>query len=359
MDYEDIFREELKRLDLSGIEAVLNDPLIPEEISDSINIKDILINMITGEELVSWDKVFYILKSLLLGELGNILILCAELMCICIVTGLMTNLSGSFGEKTLSKTGSVISSFMAAGVAITAFYDVYIMCGDTVRSMTSLMGASLPIVFSLTVISGGAASGTVMDTVISGAVTLFSAAVLKILMPAVFVSCVLVIINSLSSKNYVKKMSEFLRGFALFGVGFLITVFTGISAIQAMMTKSADSMLMNTARYSIDNFVPIIGGFTADSLEMVLTCIKNLKNGVGIAGVIILVLLLMSPLIKTLAIAAVFKFTAIMLEPMGDPKISDCMDNMGQAAVILASLLTLSSIMFIIFFAAVMKFSPV
>ncbi len=358
MDYEEIFRAELDRLDLSEIEAILRDPLIPGEIADNISVKDIIINMLTGDEIISWENIFYILKMLAIGELGSTLALCAEIMCVCIVTGLLTNMADSFGDNTLSKTGAVISNFMAAGIAVTAFYEVYTLCGDAVKSMTSLMGASLPVLFSLTIVSGGAASGTVMDSVISGAVALFSAAVLKILMPAVFISCVLIIINSLGSRNYVKKMSELLKGFSLFGVGFLITIFTGMSAIQAMMTKSADSMLMNTARYSIDNFVPIIGGFTADSLEMVLNCIKNLRNGVGIIGVTILIILLTGPLLKTVMIAAVFKVTAVLLEPMGDSKISDCMDDMGQTTIILAALLTLVSIMFIIFFAVVMRFSP-
>jgi stage III sporulation protein AE len=196
-----------------------------------------------------------------------------------------------------------------------------------------------------------------MNSVISGAVAGFSAVILKLLMPAVFVSCIMIIINSLGQRNYIKKMSQFLRNFALFGTGFMITVFTGISAVQGIMTKSADSLLLRTARYSIDKFVPIIGGFTADSLELVLTAIGSLRNGVGIAGVIILILLLAGPLIKTLTIVLVFKFTAIVLEPMGNERVSDCMSDMGSAAMILGVLLMLSTIMFIIFFAVIMKFS--
>ena len=247
---------------------------------------------------------------------------------------------------------------MAAGVSLAAFNEVYEMCADAVTTMTSLMGVSLPLLFTLTAASGGASSSTVMNTVITGAVTGFSFVVLKVLMPAVFASCIMIIINSLGQRSYIKKMSQFLRSFALFGTGFMITVFTGLSAVQGMMTKSADSLLIRTARYSIDNFIPVVGGFTADSLEMLLSCITSLRSGIGIAGVIILVLLLAGPLLRVCAIVIVFRLTAAVLEPMGNDRVSDCMSDMGNAVMILGALLLLSTMMFIIFFASVIGFAP-
>ena len=168
----------------------------------------------------------------------------------------------------------------------------------------------------------------------------------------------MIIINSLGQRSYIKKMSQLLRSFALFATGFMITVFTGLSAVQGMMTKSADSLLIRTARYSIDNFIPVVGGFTADSLEMLLSCITSLRSGIGIAGVIILVLLLTGPLLRVCAIVLVFRLTAAVLEPMGNDRVSDCMSDMGNAVMILGALLLLSTMMFIIFFASVIGFAP-
>lgn len=358
MDYESIFREQLDKLDLSGMEEILGSSLIPKELENTVSVKEILLNMLSGRELISWERISYILKTLALGELRDILIVSAELISICIITGLLTNVSSSFGKSTVSDTAGLISSFMAAGVSLSAFCEIYVMCTGAVTAMTSLMGVSLPVLFALTLASGGAAGSTVMNSVISGAVAGFSAIILKILMPAVFISCVMTIINSLGRRNYIRKIAQFLRSFSLFGTGFAITVFTGLSAVQGIMTKSADGLLIRTARYSIDNFIPIIGGFTADSLELLLTCIGSLRGGIGIAGVIILTMLLIGPLIKTLAIVLVFKFTAIVLEPMGNDRVSDCMSDMANAVMILGALLMLSTIMFVIFFAAVVKFAP-
>ena len=241
MNYDSLFRSQLDRLDLSGMESILGSPLIPDELTENVSIKEILLNMLTGKELISWENVFYILKTLTFGELHNVMAVSAQLIIICIITGLLSAVSSNFGKNTVSGTAGLISSFMAAGVSLAAFHEIYEMCADAVTTMTSLMGVSLPLLFTLTAASGGASSSTVMNTVITGAVTGFSFVILKILMPAVFISCVMIIINSLGQRSYIKKMSQLLRSFALFATGFMITVFTGISAVQGMMTKLAPS----------------------------------------------------------------------------------------------------------------------
>ncbi len=91
---------------------------------------------------------------------------------------------------------------------------------------------------------------------------------------------------------------------------------------------------------------------------MLLSCITSLRSGIGIAGVIILVLLLTGPLLRVCAIVLVFRLTAAVLEPMGNDRVSDCMSDMGNAVMILGALLLLSTMMFIIFFASVIGFAP-
>ena len=73
MNYDSLFRSQLDRLDLSGMESILGSPLIPDELTENVSIKEILLNMLTGKELISWENVFYILKTLAFGELHNVM----------------------------------------------------------------------------------------------------------------------------------------------------------------------------------------------------------------------------------------------------------------------------------------------
>ena len=54
----------------------------------------------------------------------------------------------------------------------------------------------------------------------------------------------------------------------------------------------------------------------------------------------------------------VFRFTAVVLEPMGNDRVSDCMSEMGSAVMVLGALLLLSTVMFVIFFGIVVGLAP-
>jgi len=162
-------------------------------------------------------------------------------------------------------------------------------------------------------------------------------------------------VNSLSGKDYIKKLAKFLRAAAIFLMGLTVTVFSALTSIQGVISKSADGMLMKTAQFSIDNFIPIIGGFAADSVDLILSCTQMIKNGVGVVGLLIIVSLMLIPLIKLLAAALIYKVLAIVLEPISGKRISDCVDDIGNSVITLSVILILTGILFFIFLAVLIS----
>jgi stage III sporulation protein AE len=215
--------------------------------------------------------------------------------------------------------------------------------------MAITMQILLPILIPLMISTGSFTSGGILNPVILGAITVFNTLMQKFILPAIFISAIFILINSMTDRDYVNKLAKFIRGAAVFATGLAVTFFGGITMIQGVVTQSADGLLVNTARYSVSNFVPIVGGFAADSIDMVLGCIRIIKTGVGIFGVIILVCLLVVPLIKIIAISVIYKLTAIIIEPIGNKQASNAMNEMGNAVITMAVILFLTSLMFLVF----------
>lgn len=247
---------------------------------------------------------------------------------------------------------------MAAGICLTAFYNIYQGSLGAVSAMTNLMSVSLPVIFAVTAVSGGASSAAVLSAVVTAAVTAFSAWVRFILMPMVFVSGIFSVVSSVGKRSYIKKTAKFLRTAAVFGMGLSITLFTGLTAIQGIMTKSADDMLMRTARYSLDNLIPLVGriyrGLSRDDHRLPQEYPGRDRRGRShhISS---------SPDRSSCKIrvrGSHFRATSLVLEPAGDDAMSDCMGELASAATVMAALLFLSSLMFVIFFTCVLRFVP-
>ncbi|MEL7655987.1 MAG: stage III sporulation protein AE, partial [Bacillota bacterium] len=263
------------------------------------------------------------------------------------------NLSTSFSDETVSNLGVIVCSCCVMVLCLKSFLDIYLICSNAVETMTVTMQVLLPVLVPLLISMGGFSSGGILNPFIITAITFFNTILQKFIMPAVYLSCIFILVNSLSDRDYVKKLALFIRGAAVFAMGLAVTLFSGLTMLQGIVTKTADGMLAKTARYSVDNFVPIVGSFAADSLDLIISCTTIIKNGIGIFGLIIILTLLIIPMIKILAVAFVFKLTAVVIEPIGNKTISDCLNEVGNTVITLAIILFLAAMMFVIFLAII------
>ncbi len=354
MEFENIINEQLDSMDLSELEELLNEAPAEMTIADEISVNSIINDLLNGQPIFDSENLMDNIKELFFIEVRSSLILGCEILAVCIIIGLLNNFSNSFGSKTVSSLGTMICGFVIIALCIGSFYQTYNSCSSTMDVMSTTMTILLPIMIPLLISMGGISSGSIMDPVILASVTGFNFIMQHIVLPLIFLSAIFILINSITDKDYVKKLALFMRKGALFITGLTITIFSGITAVQGIMTKSADSLLMKTAKFSIDNFVPIIGGFAADSLDMVINCIGVIKSAVGLIGIVIIISMLAMPVIKIMAVAVIYKITAIAAEPVANKNISDSLNEIGTSAVTMTVVLAAGALMFLIFITAIM-----
>ncbi|QAT42837.1 stage III sporulation protein AE [Aminipila luticellarii] len=350
MDYKSIIQEQLANLNLNELEQIMDDTALQSggRVPD-LSIQEIIDRAINGQPIFDSQVIIHNFIDLFLYEIKSSLILGVQLVTICIVIGLLTNLSNSFGNKAVSRLGIIVCSCFVIGLCLNNFSQTFNMCSDTLNTMTRTMQILLPILIPLLVSLGGITSGSILNPIIVGAITMFNTILQTFILPAIFISSIFILVNSLTERDYVNKLGVFLRGAATFATGLCVTFFAGLTAIQGFVSETADGVLINTARYSVNNFVPIVGGFAADSIDMVLSCIGVIKNGISIFGVILVIFLLAIPLIKLMAIAIIYKVTAIIIEPIGNKQVSGCMNEMGNSVITMAVVLFLAALMFLVF----------
>ena len=68
-----------------------------------------------------------------------------------------------------------------------------------------------------------------------------------------------------------------------------------------------------------------------------------------------LILIILVPLIKILIIAAIYKLTAAVSEPICESKISDGLNEMGSCLISMASVLFFTALLFILFVSIIVR----
>jgi stage III sporulation protein AE len=346
---ESIVDEQLASMNMNSIEDLFELANRNGNVFGDTSPGEITHSILRGDPIFNIQAIIGEIGSHFMYEIYSSLILGVQLVIICIIIGLLKNMADSFSEDTVSNLGVIVCSCCVMVLCLKSFMDIYQVCSSAVDTMTVTMQALLPVLVPLLIAMGGFTSGGILNPFIITAITIFNSFLQRFIMPAVYISCIFILVNSLSEKDYVKKLALLIRGIAVSAMGLAVTLFSGLTIVQGLVTRTADGMLAKTAKYSVDNFVPIVGGFAADSLDLILSCTTIIKNGIGIFGLIIVLTLLIIPMIKILAVALVFKITAVIIEPIGNKTISDCVNEVGNTVITLAIILFLVAMMFVIF----------
>lgn len=336
--------------DLSAYASELTNGL-----SDYFTLDTLLNATLEGKSLFDNQEVITSLKELFFYEIRSALCISGEILAICVIIGLLKNMSGSFESKGISDIAGFVCMISIVGITIIHFGDVYHMTADAIKTMTYTMEILLPVLIGILIAMGQITTGTIMSPFILSIVTIFHSLIKNIILPAVFISTVFTLLNCITEKDYVNQLSKLIRKAALYGTGLIITIMSGIISVQGFITQTSDGLIINTAKYSIDTFIPIVGGFTADTVELFLTCMGSIKNIVGIFGILLMITLIIIPILKTLAIAGIYKITACMIEPITSKKIAEGVCDIGNALITLTAILFFSSLLFILFITSIMK----
>lgn len=324
-------------------------------ISEYFTLEEILNAALEGNNIFENKAMIASLKDLFFYELESALCIAAEILAICIIIGLLKNLSGSFETKGISNIAGFVCMISVVGITMIHFNDVYHLTLNAMKTMSYTMEILLPILIGILIAMGQVTSGTIMSPLILSAVTAFHHIIKNIILPTVFFSAIFTLLNCITEKDYVNHMAKMIRKAALYGTGLIVTLMSGIISIQGLITKTSDGLIMNTAKYSIDAFIPIVGSFTAETIDLFLTCMGSIKSIVGLFGILLIMTLIMIPVLKTLMIAVIYKATACLIEPVASKKVAEGISDIGTVLITLTAILFFSSLLFILFITSVMK----
>lgn len=97
--------------------------------------------------------------------------------------------------------------------------------------------------------------------------------------------------------------------------------------------------------------------YFGDAVETVMGCSNILKNAVGIVGVIIIISICITPIIKLVTLMAVYYLGAAICQPIADEKIVKLLSKIGATFRLLLAIMCSVSVMLIIGVTLVIKIS--
>ena len=328
MQENELMNELLGELELSALDSFL------EETGVSMTFYELLQKVIDqgwGVESIT-DIVFW-LKDLFFSEIAANKILFLEVLLITFCFSLLKNSAGDFGSSYISDVCFLLVYSVLALMLLKSMYIFQEIVARTIGQSVSFMQVFVPCFCTGMFFSSNAYTSAGFYQIAFLAIYFAEWAFEKIFLPCVHVYVLLQIFNHFFEETQFGNLAELLETFVNWGLKIAGAAVLGLSVVQNMINPVKDRMTQGTFAKAV-SVIPGIGGAAGNVSEVLLGSGMIIKNGIGIAGIIVLLCIGIGPLLKTCVLCLLYKIMAAVTEPLSDRRISGCIRQLSGAAML-------------------------
>lgn len=272
--------------------------------------------------------------------------LLSSIIIITVFAMLLETMQSAFERNTVSTVAYSIAYLVLMVLAINSFHLAISYARDAITNMSDFMLAMIPLVIALLASVGNLATATMFHPLIIFMINVSGMIISYVVFPLLFLSALLSIVSLFSERYKVTQLATLLRNIAMGVLGSFLTIFLAVMSIQGATTAVTDGVTLRTAKYLTGNFVPIVGRMFSDAADTVLNASLLVKNAVGLAGVIILLVMCAFPAMKILVLALIYNISSAVLQPLGSSPIITALGTIGKSLLFVFAALATVGLMF-------------
>ncbi len=350
--------EELKEIDFSGLNQVVDEFNSKSSNIFSIdNIKSKVYSIISGESAINYSSFFASLFSNLIEVVAKYLPLLSIIIAIGVLSNLLNGIKSKFNEKSTSNLINLVCFLSVAIIIIGIVANLIKSIGESINSMVTQMNVLFPILITLMIGLGATASAGAYKPIVAIISTYVADFFNYLIVPLFMLSFVFGIVSNMSDNVKLDKFSSFISSLFKWTVGLVFTIFFAIFSLQSISVGSFDSLSIRTTKYTIKSYIPIMGGYLSDGMDLILSSTLLIKNSVGLVGILLIISTILSPLIEIIIFSLMLKFISAVLQPLGNSKTSNFLSATSKSLTMLSSSIIAIGFMYLISIGLVMTTS--
>ena len=305
----------------------------------------------TGKGNLSFSKICDAAFSLLFKEVKTVLSMCITIVVIGIICSLIKNLQSAFSSDSISEIAFYACYALMIIVLTRTFIISLDLAKDIITEISGFMSKLLPILVVMLGVAGGFTESATMDPIVLGTTIIIPKIYLNIILPLILITFVLQFTNNISTEPKIYNLCSLVKSTVLWIQGLILTVYIGLLTVRGITASTIDAVTLKTAKFTIDNFIPIVGKTFSDAITSVAGYSLIIKNAIGSVGLIVLILIIIYPIIKIFLSSVILKISSSLLEPIADKRITKAVFSAGDSLVLILSSVLCVSLMFFVLIA--------
>lgn len=300
-------------------------------------------------------KIWNIVKDIAESNISAPLKLFSSLFIVIILAALIDSTGGTIKSRETGKIFELVCVLVCVAVLSVPLCSCLDIVSQALAKGSEFMLGFVPVFSGVAAAGGHITSASGYNLLVLGFSNIAIQTAGNIFMPVLSMCICLAIVDAACDSISLSGMITVIRKAVTWGLGLVMTIFTGLLSIQSMFGTSADTLSVKAAKYVISNSVPVVGGAASDAYTTVRGSLILLKNGVGGIGIVALSVMLLPSLILLFIYKISFSVLGASAEIFGTKKLVSLFRNINSVLSAALGIVICFTLMFIISTAIIMS----
>ncbi len=329
-------------IDYSGLNSIMSDIF-----DDGKSFEDYI-----GSTFSFNDISTYIIETIK-GEGSSLLELISKILIIVVIGAIFINLSKTIKGIQVSETGFYVAYMLLFIILSVLFSELFGYCSDKLSDLIEFMLALIPTFFlTVTYAAGSTVAISFYQSflVVSG---IIDTVLMGVFLPAVNIYFILAMLNPIMYEDMFSKCVEFIEKLIIWGLKAISFIMCSLSVVQGMIIPAAGGIRKSFVGKGL-SMIPGVGNSIGQMYESVYGAGILIKNSVGTAGLIIVIILCLVPVTRLIIYSLAIQASAVCAQPIsGDVRMTEGISAAGTACRLLFYIIFTAAVMFVITIAVV------
>lgn len=312
------------------------------------NVKAKIKEVLNGEAKIDFESVLGGVISVLFQIIADYLPMFAILVSVGILSSILGSLKTKFSEKSVGDIVHFVCFCVSIVVVGTIIKGLVANSTDSIDSMQKQMSAIFPIILTMMTALGAGSSVGVFQPALAVFSNISSKLFSAIIIPIFTLSFAFGIIGNLSNNVKLDKFNSFFSSLFKWLVGVLFTVFFAIMSIQGITAGSFDSVSIRTVKFTMSSYVPVLGGYLSQGMDIILATSVLIKNAVGLVGILVLLSSILAPILEIVVVSLLLKGASAILQPLNNDRLTNFLHTTSKCITMLSTCLIVVAFMYFI-----------
>ena len=349
------FPLKVQAADLSMVEELDFDEIeqsVDEILGGEFQFENTVIELLSGEQPFTLEGFVTAVVEQMGNNWRTEKHLLLSILLLGIAAALMSNFSNIFQNQQIAEVSFEITYLLLFLILLQIFSGAMEITKEVLLGIQDFMNVLVPAFCLAVTMAAGSTTALVFYEFFLGLIYFIQRLIQNGLMALIQVHVILVFVNHLTKEEYLSQMKEMASKLTVWLLKSMLAAVIGFNTIQGILNPAVDS-LKTTLFSRAAEMIPGIGNIAGSVTDVVLGSSVLIKNGIGVAALVVIVLICLMPLVKLGMLMMILELAAALLQPVSDKRMTGCVAGVGEGIRLLFRVVFTTAVLFMLTIAVV------